>query len=74
MYLKIIIKYLRACAPPPSLDLRRRFVADLLVQLVKFDVVLDKVQSEEGHEVLHVPVIDVEGVLVADLIIQPVYK
>ena len=70
---KIIIKYLRACAPLPSLDLRRRFVADLLVQLVKFDVVA----SEEGHEVLHVPVVDDEGVLVAlvaDLINQPVYK
>ena len=70
---KIIIKYLRACAPPPSLDLRRRFVADLLVPLVKFDVVA----SEEGHEVLHVPVVDDEGVLVAlvaDLINQPVYK
>ena len=39
---------------PPSLDLRRRFVADLLMQLVKVVVVA----SKEGHEGLHVPVVD----------------
>ena len=40
--------------PPPTLDLRRRFVADLLTMDLKVVVVA----SKEGHEVLHVPVVN----------------
>ena len=50
----LVLALVLAFVLPPSLDLRRRFVADLLLGM-KF---------KEGHEVLHVPVVDGEGALV----------